>query len=78
MTGSTLVEIFTVRPHQLLVHVGHDFTADGFETLMRIKARHVVQLLRDRQNILGRRSKCRNVRIGQERYGSAGNQQVAS
>ncbi|MNV21156.1 hypothetical protein D3C71_1120840 [compost metagenome] len=70
--------IFTVRPHQLLVHVGDDFTADGFETLMRIKARHVVQLLRDHQNILGCRSKCRNVRIGQERYGSAGNQQVAS
>ncbi|MNL20038.1 hypothetical protein D3C87_1412690 [compost metagenome] len=70
--------VFAVCTHQLLVHVGDDFTAHGFETFMRIKARHIVQLLGDHQNILGRRGKGRNARIGQERNGSAGNQQVAS
>ena len=76
--GIDLGGILAVGAHQLLIHVGDDFTADGLETFMWVKARHVVQLLRNDQNILRRGGKGRDARIGQERNGGAGNQQVAS
>ncbi len=64
---------------QLLVDVAADFAADRLEALVRVEARHVVELLGDNQDVFRGFGEGRHqADIGQKRHGSAADQQVAS